>query len=90
MDQGPATRHRRPRAAPVTQPGLTDLTSPPPRGAPPAAPQPLTQTVIAGQKAVFVTVAVEGSGQGSAAQSVTLQVLGPDRESATTAVTSRC
>jgi hypothetical protein len=56
----------------------------------PAPPQPLTQTVIAGQKAVFVTVAVEGSGQGSATQSVTLQVLGPDRRSATTAVASRC
>jgi hypothetical protein len=53
-------------------------------------PQPLTQTVIAGQKAVFVTVAVEGSGQGSAAQSVTLQVLGPDRKSAATAVVVKC
>jgi hypothetical protein len=53
-------------------------------------PQPLTQTVIAGQKAVFVTVAVEGSGQGSSAQSVTLQVLGPDRKSATTSVVVRC
>jgi VCBS repeat-containing protein len=49
-------------------------------------PQPLTQTVIAGQKAVFVTVAVEGG----ATQSVTLQVLGPDQESATTAVASGC
>lgn len=54
------------------------------------APQPLTQTVIAGQKAVFVTVAVEGSGQGSAAQSVTLQVLGPDKKSAATAVVVKC
>ena len=54
------------------------------------APQPLTQSVIAGQQAVFVTVAVEGSGQGSATQSVTLQVLGPDQESATTAVVIRC
>jgi hypothetical protein len=53
-------------------------------------PQPLTQTVIAGQKSVFVTVAVEGSGQGSASQSVTLQVLGPDKKSATTAVVIRC
>jgi hypothetical protein len=53
-------------------------------------PQPLTQTVIAGQKAVFVTVAVEGSGQGSAAQSVTLQVLGPDKKSAATSVVVRC
>jgi hypothetical protein len=53
-------------------------------------PQPLDQTVIAGQKAVFVTVAVEGAGQGSAAQSVTLQVLGPERESAATSVVVRC
>jgi hypothetical protein len=54
------------------------------------APQPLSQTVIAGQKDVFVTVAVEGSGAGSATQSVTLQVLGPDKKSATTAVAVRC
>jgi hypothetical protein len=53
-------------------------------------PQPLTQTVIAGQKAVFVTVAVEGSGSGSAAQSVTLQVLGPDKRAASTSVVVRC
>jgi hypothetical protein len=53
-------------------------------------PQPLTQTVINGQKAVFVTVAVEGNGQGSAAQSVTLQVLGPDRKSAATSVVVKC
>jgi hypothetical protein len=54
------------------------------------APQPLSQTVIAGQKDVFVTVAVEGSGAGSASQSVTLQVLGPDKKSATTSVVVRC
>jgi hypothetical protein len=53
-------------------------------------PQPLTQSVIAGQKAVFVTVAVQGSGQGSAAQSVTLQVLGPDKKSAATSVVVKC
>ena len=53
-------------------------------------PQPLTQTVIAGQKAVFVTVAVEGSGSGSAAQSVTLQVLGPQKRTASTSVVIRC
>jgi hypothetical protein len=49
-------------------------------------PHPLTQTVIAGQQAVFVTVAVEGG----ATRSVTLQVLGPDRKSVTTAVDIRC
>ena len=53
-------------------------------------PQPLTQTVIAGQKAVFVTVAVEGSGRGSVTQSVTLQVLGPDQRAASTSVVIRC
>ena len=41
------------------------------------APQPLSQSVVAGQGAVYVTVAVQGQGQGSAAQTVTLQVLGP-------------
>jgi hypothetical protein len=56
----------------------------------PRPPVPLTQTVIAGQKDVFVTVAVEGSGQGTSAQSVTLQVLGPGQASATTSVVVRC
>jgi hypothetical protein len=49
-------------------------------------PHPLTQTVIAGQQAVFVTVAVTGG----PTRSVTLQVLGPDQKSATTAVALRC
>jgi hypothetical protein len=53
-------------------------------------PRPLTQSVTAGQRAVYVTVAVEGSGHGSASQTVTLQVLGPDRGNATTAVVVRC
>jgi hypothetical protein len=56
----------------------------------PRPPVPLTQTVTAGQKDVFVTVAVEGSGQGTSAQSVTLQVLEPGRASATTSVVIRC
>jgi hypothetical protein len=42
------------------------------------SPQPLNQSVAAGERAVYVTVTLEGSGQGSASQSVTLQVLGPD------------
>ena len=54
------------------------------------APQPLSQSVIAGQHAVYVTVAVEGSGHGSASQKVTLQLLGPDRGSASTAVLVSC
>jgi len=54
------------------------------------APQPLTQSVIAGQRDVFVTVAMEGSGQGTASQQVTLQVLGPDARSVSAAVALRC
>lgn len=54
------------------------------------APQPLSQSVVAGQHAVNVTVAVEGSGQGSASQTVTLQLLGSDRGSASTAVVISC
>ena len=42
------------------------------------APQPLSQSVTAGQHDVFVTVAVQGQGHGSATQNVTLDVLGPD------------
>jgi hypothetical protein len=54
------------------------------------APQPLSQSVVAGQHAVYVTVAVEGQGHGSAAQTVTLQVLGPDTGTATTSVVLSC
>jgi hypothetical protein len=53
-------------------------------------PQPLSQSVAAGQRAVYVTVAVQGSGRGSASQTVTLQVLGPDLRTASTAVTVSC
>ena len=41
------------------------------------APQPLNQSVVAGQDAVDVTVVVQGSGHGSASREVTLQILGP-------------
>jgi hypothetical protein len=54
------------------------------------APQPLSQSVVAGQRAVYVTVAVEGSGRGSASQTVTLQVLGPDPEAASASVVVSC
>jgi len=37
-----------------------------------------------------VTVAVEGQGHGSAPQTVTLQVLGPDRRTASTNVVISC
>ena len=54
------------------------------------APQPLSQSVVSGQHAVFVTVAVEGQGHGSASQMVTLDVLGPDTRSDSTNVTISC
>lgn len=41
------------------------------------APRPLSQSVAAGQSALYVTAAVEGHGHGTLAQTVTLQVLGP-------------
>jgi hypothetical protein len=53
-------------------------------------PQPLSQPVTAGQRAVYVTVAVEGSGHGSASRTVTLQVLGPDPRTTTTGVVVSC
>jgi hypothetical protein len=54
------------------------------------APQPLNQSVVAGQHDVYVTVAVEGRGHGSATQTVTLQVLGPDAGTASRTVTISC
>ena len=54
------------------------------------APQPLNQSVTAGQHAVYVTVAVEGQGHGSASQTVILQVLGPDARTASRNVTITC
>ena len=54
------------------------------------APQPLSQSVTAGQHDVYVTVAVEGQGHGSAAQQVTLDVLGPQTGSASRKVTVSC
>jgi hypothetical protein len=53
-------------------------------------PQPLSQSVTRGQHAVYVTAAVEGSGHGSASQTVTLQVLGPDRKTVSAAVLVSC
>lgn len=53
-------------------------------------PQPLSQSVIAGQRDVYVTVSVQGQGQGSAFQTVTLQVLGPNTQSASMGVIIRC
>jgi hypothetical protein len=56
----------------------------------PRPPQPLSQSVVAGQHDVYVTVAVQGQGRGTAAQQVTLQVLGPDPRSGTTSVVVSC
>ncbi len=56
----------------------------------PQPPQPLSQSVVAGQHAVYVTVAVEGQGHGTASQMVTLQVLGPDQGAASAAVAVSC
>ena len=54
------------------------------------APQPMSQSVVAGQGAVYVTVAVQGQGQGSATRGVTLQVLGPGTGTALVHVALSC
>jgi hypothetical protein len=54
------------------------------------APQPLSQSVTAGQHDVLVTVSVQGQGHGAAAQTVTLDVLGPDPRTASADVTISC
>jgi hypothetical protein len=53
-------------------------------------PHPLSESVAAGQNPVYVTDNVEGQGHGSASLTVTLQVLGPDTGSASTAVVVSC
>ena len=56
-----------------------------------AAPHPLSQSVTAGQSAVYVTVSDPGAtGHGQAAQQVTLQVLSPGQGSASTHVNISC
>ena len=54
------------------------------------APQPLSQSVVGGQHALYVTATVEGQGHGSASQTATLQVLGPGQGTASSAVIVRC
>jgi hypothetical protein len=54
------------------------------------APQPLSQSVVSGQHAAYVTVAVEGQGHGTATQKVTLQLLGPNQGTASTVVRVSC
>jgi hypothetical protein len=53
-------------------------------------PQPLSQSVSAGRNTVDVTIAVQGSGRGSASRTVTLQILDPDSQVDSTSVTLRC
>jgi hypothetical protein len=53
--------------------------------------QPLSQSVVSGQNAVFVTLAVQGqSGHGTATEKVTLQVLGPNQETASRVINISC
>lgn len=53
-------------------------------------PQPLNQSVAAAERAVYVTVTLEGSGHGSESQKVTLQVLGPDFRAASAVAVISC
>jgi hypothetical protein len=54
------------------------------------APQPLNQSLAAGQHTVNVTIAVEGQGHGTVSQLVTLDVLGPGTGTASSTVTLSC
>jgi hypothetical protein len=53
-------------------------------------PQPLSQSVPAGQQTVYVSISLEGAGHGSASQTVILQVLGPDARTAAAVVAVSC
>lgn len=52
--------------------------------------QPVNQVVTAGQHTLDVTVDVQGQGHGSAVQTVTLAVLGPDTGTASAKVVVSC
>ena len=54
------------------------------------APHPLSQSVTAGQPAVYVTVSDQGTGHGQLTQQVTLQVLGPGQGRASAHVVFSC
>jgi hypothetical protein len=54
------------------------------------SPRPLSQSVVAGQRAVYVTVTVEGRGHGSATETVTLQVLGAEPRAASADLVVSC
>jgi hypothetical protein len=53
-------------------------------------PRPLSQSAVAGQHAVYVTVTVEGQGHGTASRAVTLQVLGPEAKAVSQPVVVSC
>lgn len=53
-------------------------------------PRPLDQSVGSGQHDVQVTLDIQGSGQGSVSQAVTLQVLNPDPASVSATVVITC
>jgi hypothetical protein len=53
-------------------------------------PQRLSQSVLSGERTVDVSIAVDGSGHGSASETVTLQVLSPQRMTASAAVAVSC
>jgi hypothetical protein len=53
-------------------------------------PQPLSQSVTAGQQVAYVTLSVEGAGHGNSSQTVVLQVLGPDPHTASAVVAVSC
>ena len=55
-----------------------------------AAPRPLSQSVAAGQTAVYVTAAVEGQGHGTLTQTATLRTLGHGQASASARVVLSC
>jgi hypothetical protein len=54
------------------------------------APRPVSQSVIAGQSAVYVTATIAGHGHGRLAQQVSLQILGPGQGSASSHVVISC
>jgi len=54
------------------------------------APQPLSQSALARQHAVYVTVAGCGTSHGPASRAVRLQILGPDRRTTSTSVMLHC
>ena len=53
-------------------------------------PQPMSQSVAAGQHAVYVTVDAEGQGHGTVSEVVALQVLGPEAKAISERVVVSC